>query len=93
MPPPSGAHGEGLHWFRIEFAGGHGRCFITTGEAQHLHQLTTDWVKRALANLAAQRGWSWLEAAAASSPGLMLHHSDASDARAARGSPRFPTDR
>lgn len=77
MPPPGGAHGEGLHWFRIDFPEGEGRCFITTSEAQHLQQLTTDWVGRALGNLAAVRGWEWLESRARSSPGLMLHRSDA----------------
>ena len=56
MPLPGGAHGEGLHWFRIDFPEGEGRCFITTSEAQHLQQLTTDWVSQALGNLAAVRG-------------------------------------
>src|SRR3954451_9072436 len=79
MSPPGGAHGDGLHWFRIAFAAGHGRCFITTGEAQHLRQLTSNWVERALANLAAQNGWDWLQTAASSGTGLMLHHSDACD--------------
>ena len=78
IAPPGGSHGEGLHWFRIIFPGSEGRCFITTDEAQHLRQLTTEWVERALHNLAAVRGWEWLESRAGSTPGLMLHRSDAS---------------
>jgi hypothetical protein len=77
MAPPGGSHGDGLHWFRVTLPGGEGRCFITNGEAQHLHQLTSEWVERAIRNLASVRGWDWLETRARSSSGLMLHHSDA----------------
>jgi hypothetical protein len=93
MMPPGGSHGDGLHWFRVTLPGGEGRCFITNGEAQHLHQLTTDWVERAIRNLASVRGWYWLETRVRSSPGLMLHHSDAYEftgpATALRDSRRF----
>jgi hypothetical protein len=98
LPSPSGAHGDGLHWFRIDLAGGQGRCFITTGEALHLRQLTTDWVERALANLALQKGLDWIQEAASGSSGLMLHHSDACDlwtqpSREARSDPITSTGR
>jgi len=39
--------------------------------------LTTDWVSQVLGNLAAVRGWEWLESRARSSLGLMPHRSDA----------------
>jgi hypothetical protein len=91
---PGGSHGERLHWFRIEFDNAEGRCFITTDEAQRLRQLTTDWVRRALENLAHQRGWPWLRETAAETPGLMLHCSDAGElpppSSAFRRSPRPP---
>jgi hypothetical protein len=67
----------GLHWFQVFFETGSGRCFITAGEALRLRELNTDWVKRALLNLAAQYGSSWLELALSSSPGLLLHYADA----------------
>jgi hypothetical protein len=79
ISPPSGFRGDGLHWFRIEFPDRQGRCLLTTGEAQHLRQLTTGWVQRALLNLADRRGWDWLLETACSSPGLILHHDDAGD--------------
>jgi hypothetical protein len=79
ISPPAGSRGDGLHWFRIDFSDRQGRCLITTGEAQHLRQLTTDWVERALGNLAEQRGREWVVETACSSPGLILHHSDAGD--------------
>jgi hypothetical protein len=69
----------GLHWFHVVLETRTGRCFITSGEAQHLRQLSTDWVKQALLNLAEKRGRGWLEEALDRSPGLMLHHSDAYD--------------
>lgn len=71
--------GGGLHWFRIRLDHREGRCFITSGEALHLRQLSIDWVRRALLNLAEKHGHQWVEAAACSSPGLMLHHHDASE--------------
>jgi hypothetical protein len=71
--------GDGLHWFRILFDNREGRCFITTGEALHLRQLTTEWVKRALLNLGVKNGHRWVEAALCSHEGLMLHHHDASE--------------
>jgi hypothetical protein len=80
--PPGGFRGGGLHWFKIEFSGRQGRCFITSGEAQHLRQLTPEWVQRAVRNRAEERGWEWLELTACSSPGLMLHHTDACDSPA-----------
>ena len=83
IPPPGGARGDGLHWFRIDFRDRQGRCLITSGEAQHLRQLTTDWVQRALINLAAKHSPEWLEATACGSPGLILHHTDAADAAVA----------
>lgn len=69
--------GGGLHWFRIEFADREGHCFITTGEAQRLKEMSSDWVERALRNLAAKHGREWIKEWACSSPGLVLHHSDA----------------
>lgn len=80
IAPPGDKRGDGLHWFGIDFPDRHGHCLITTGEAQHLRQLTTDWVERALINLMASRGRDWVEASACSDPGLILHHSDARDA-------------
>jgi hypothetical protein len=89
MAPPGGSHGEGLHWFRIEFDDAEGRCFITSDEAQRLRQLTTGWVTRTLEILVRQRGWPWLRKAAAGSSGLMLHCSDAGEfARASSASHR-----
>jgi hypothetical protein len=76
---PDELTGGGLHWFRVEFDNREGRCFITTGEALHLRQLTSDWVRRALLNLAVKNGHRWVESAVCSSPGLMLHHHDASE--------------
>lgn len=76
---PGGTHGDRLLWFRIEFGDCRGRCFITTGEAQHLRQLTAEWVARAVANLTEVRGLDEVKLAACSSSGLMLHHSDARD--------------
>ena len=80
ITPPAGSHGGSLHWFRIDFAKGQGRCLGTTGEAQHLRQLTTDWVERALRNPAEQHGWQWVIGTTSPSPGLMLHHSGAGEA-------------
>ena len=79
MVPPGGSEGAGLHWFRIHFEDSKGRCFITTDEAQQLRQLTTNWVRRALENLGAQRGQRWVKSTANSKSGLMLHSSDAYD--------------
>ena len=79
IAPPGGSHGDGLHWFRVEIDEIQGRCYITTEEAQQLHQLTTRWVKHALEQLGRRRGWHWLKSTAASSSGLMLHCSDARD--------------
>jgi hypothetical protein len=67
----------GLHWFQVFSETGSGRCFITAGEAERLRELNTDWVERALLNLAATYGTSWLEHALSSSPGLQLHYCDA----------------
>jgi len=75
----------GLHWFRVVFDSGSGRCGITTAEAQRLRQLNTDWVRRALLNLASRYGRPWLEDALRSRPGLLLRHSDASEPREGRG--------
>jgi hypothetical protein len=97
MAPPGGSHGEGLHWIRIEFDNAEGRCFITSDEAQRLRQLKTDWVTRALENIARQRGWPWLRETAAGSSGLMLHCSDAGEfatgSSASRRSRRHPRSR
>jgi hypothetical protein len=82
--PPDDYRGQGLHWFRVTFEDGAGHCFISSGEAQHLRQLSTEWVKRALHNLARIRGWEWLENRACRSPGLMLHHTDASEVNPSR---------
>jgi hypothetical protein len=79
ISPPTGSRSDGLHWFRVDFPDCQGRCLITTGEAQHLRELTTDWVQRALVNLAEQRGCEWVRDTAGSSPGLILHHSDAGE--------------
>jgi hypothetical protein len=79
IPPPGGYGGEGLHWFGIAFPDRRGRCLMTTRDAQHLRQLTTEWVRRALLNLADRRGWDWVVAQACSSPGLILRHTDAGD--------------
>ena len=79
MTPPGGAHGDGLHWFRVRLSGGDGRCFITNGEAQHLRQLTTDWVELAIRRLVSIQGPDWVEIRLRSSVGLMLHHSDAEE--------------
>lgn len=79
IPPLPGSRGDGLHWFRIEFPDREGRCLITRGDAQHLRQLTLEWVGRALGNLAARYGWDWLEETACSTSGLILNHCDAAD--------------
>lgn len=72
---------RGLHWFRVVFETGSGWCFITAGEAVRLRQLTVGWVERALSSLANQYGTSWLEHTLASSPGLLLHYTDAQEPR------------
>lgn len=77
---PVEAAGDRLHRFRVSFGERTGHCFITRGEALHLRQLTTEWVERALDNLAATHGEVWLERAVCTTPGLMLHHCDASEA-------------
>jgi hypothetical protein len=77
---PGGYGGEGLHWFRVEFPDRQGRCVITTSDARHLRQLSTEWVHRAVVNLAGRRGWDWVVAQACSPPGLIPHHTDAADA-------------
>ncbi len=64
----------GLHWFQTFFASGSGRCFITAGEALRLKELSAEWVRRALLNLAATYGGSWVEHALASHPGLLFHY-------------------
>lgn len=69
----------GLHWFQVFFETGSGRCFITAGEARRLPQLNSDWVKRALVNLVAAYGSSWVEFALTSQPGLLLHYFDADE--------------
>lgn len=77
IAPPGGYRGQGMHWFKVTFTDGSGYCFISARDAQLLSQLTTGWIERALRNLAAIRGWDWLKTRVGSSPGLMLHHSDA----------------
>jgi hypothetical protein len=77
----------GLHWFQVFFETGSGRCFITAGEARRLRELSTGWVKQALSNLAREYGSTWLEQALASSPGLLLHYSDAHEPWEAPGDP------
>ena len=79
MSSPQGSPADGLHWFDVHFADRQGRCLITTGEAQHLRQLTTEWVERALGNLIVTHGVDWVESRACGDPGLVLHHSDASE--------------
>jgi hypothetical protein len=77
------AAAPGAHWFQVLFETRSGRCFITAGEARRLRELNPEWVKRALLNLAAKRGRGWLEDALVSTPGLMLHCSDADEPWAA----------
>lgn len=77
--PSRGPSNDGLHRFRIRFGDCQGLCFITTGEAQHLHQLTPDWVARAVSNRAAAHGLETVKQFALTPPGLMLHHSDGID--------------
>lgn len=69
--------GFARHWFRVLFETRSGRCFINPREAALIGELNPAWVKRALLNLALQRGRGWLEDELVSSPGLMLFHSDA----------------
>jgi hypothetical protein len=76
---PEGQVAPGMYWFKVLFETRSGRCCITAGEAQHLCQLNVDWVKRALINLAVQRGRGWLEDALVSRAGLMLHRCDAKE--------------
>jgi hypothetical protein len=66
-----------MHWFKVTFSDGSGRCFISTDEAQHLRQLTTAWIERALHNIAQIRGWGWLKSRVCNGYGLALHHTDA----------------
>jgi hypothetical protein len=77
MAPPDRATDDGLYWFEVEFSDCQGWCFITTGEAQHLRELTNEWVVQALCNLGAARGWASVKTEACGDQGLMLHHSDA----------------
>lgn len=73
-----------LYAFRVRFSDREGRCFITASEAGRLSQLTTEWVGRALANLSARHGDTWLKRSLLSDGGLQLHAEDASDLPARR---------
>src|SRR5688500_473412 len=89
IDPPGALESAGLHWFQVLFEARSGRCCITGGEAQHLRQLNTAWVKRALLNLGARHGKGWLEDALVRSPGLLLHHSDAHEPWSRPARPSF----
>ncbi len=59
--------------------GDSGYCHISAKEVQRLHQLTTEWVERAVENLSEVYGPARLRRALSSEPGLQLHSQDAVD--------------
>ncbi len=80
--PEGTQFGDRLYRFEAQMADEEsGFCHISAAEAQRLHQLTSEWVERALENLVAISGSARLRRALTSGPGLALHSQDAVDPR------------